>query len=148
MTKLVQKEAKRIADAIVELVERTDRPVTLARIEREIPGFKSDGDLGWQYYIETKDGDGAVWSDMTESGYMALRKILSERRVAVQFVCPQVYLREGRRLRIGESLPIGLVCAAAANFDGPYWLMQVSQDWSDRLLLMPERFRPLNPSPA
>jgi len=35
----MEQQAIRIADAIVELVERTDAPVTLARIDREIPGF-------------------------------------------------------------------------------------------------------------
>jgi hypothetical protein len=40
--KQIEKQANRIADAIVELVERTDGPVTLARIHREIPGFATE----------------------------------------------------------------------------------------------------------
>jgi hypothetical protein len=154
MTKQVEKQAKRIADAIVEMVGRADGPVTLAQIEREVPGFKSEGAFGWQCYIEGQDE--AVWSGMTEAGAAALWKILSERRVAVQYVSPQVYLREGRRLRIGECLPLGLVPAAAANFDTPHLFMRLSDTDLEMLRTIPgapDRLRPLHatsvpPTPA
>src|SRR5215831_13354312 len=35
----IEKEAGRIADEIVRLVERTNGPVTLVQVRREIPGF-------------------------------------------------------------------------------------------------------------
>lgn len=48
-------EAARIAAAIVDYVERTNRPVTLSDIEREVPGFATNDrsaytvmrELGW-----------------------------------------------------------------------------------------------------
>jgi hypothetical protein len=46
-TDQIEKSANRIADAIVELVERTDGPVTLAQVEREIPGFAKKDPPAW-----------------------------------------------------------------------------------------------------
>src|SRR2546423_1262464 len=81
----IEKQASRIADAIIELVERTDGPVTLARIDREISGFAQKGGPSWEYVIELPDGgEVVVWDGMTEAGLAALRKVMSGRRVAVQ----------------------------------------------------------------
>ena len=43
----LEKQTNRIADAIVELVERIDGPVTLAQVEREVPGFAGHAPPFW-----------------------------------------------------------------------------------------------------
>ena len=48
----LEKQTNRIADAIVELVERTDGPVTLARVEREVAGFAKHEPPSWSFVIE------------------------------------------------------------------------------------------------
>ena len=48
----IEKDASRIADAIIELVERTDGPVTLARVDREVAGFAKDEPPTWSVVIE------------------------------------------------------------------------------------------------
>ena len=40
-------EASRIANTIVDLVERTDGAVTLREVERKVPGFVAQGSLWW-----------------------------------------------------------------------------------------------------
>ena len=43
----IENQASRIADAIVGLVERTDGPVTLTQIEREVEGFMTKEPQSW-----------------------------------------------------------------------------------------------------
>src|SRR5947209_17273910 len=92
--KQTEKQATRIADALVDLVERTDGPVTLARIEREVEGFMTKGPPSWSYTLGERPEQPAVvvWGGMTEAGAAALRQVMCERRVAVQFVTRAVYL--------------------------------------------------------
>src|SRR5580704_6670940 len=92
----LEKEARRIADAIVTLVERTDGPVTLARLDREIPGFSQTDGPSWEYYVEHDAGETVIWEGMTEAGHLALRKVISGRRVAIQPVNLLPYLLEER----------------------------------------------------
>jgi hypothetical protein len=54
--KQTEKQATRIADAIVDLVERNDGPVTLAQIEREVEGFAKEEPPTWEYFLERDDG--------------------------------------------------------------------------------------------
>ena len=88
--KQIEKQANRIADAIVDLVERTDGPVTLAQINREIPGFGTGEDPSWAYHINHEGGVGIIWDGMTKAGTEALRKVIRGRRVAVQLVDPRL----------------------------------------------------------
>jgi hypothetical protein len=46
----MENQANRVADAIVDLVERNNGPVTLARIGREIPGFAKSRDARHERY--------------------------------------------------------------------------------------------------
>jgi len=83
--KQVDEQASHIADAIVDLVERANGPVTLGEIDREIPGFVAKEPPSWQYFYEHDDGREAVfWGGMTEAGVEALRKVLRGHRVAIQ----------------------------------------------------------------
>ncbi len=47
----LEKDTRRIADAIVELVERTDGPVTLVQVEREVPGFAKHDAPSWGHVL-------------------------------------------------------------------------------------------------
>jgi hypothetical protein len=79
---------------------------------------------------------------------MALKAILSERRVAVEDAPPAVYLLEERWLESKDWAPTVLLPVKVANLEGPYWLMRVSQDRLDKLPSMPEtegRYKLLNP---
>ena len=75
-----------MADAIVDLVGRTDGPVTLGEIDRKIPGFAANEPPSWNYYFELDDREVVIWDGMTKAGFLALRKVIRGRRVAVQFV--------------------------------------------------------------
>jgi hypothetical protein len=117
--KQLEKQASHIADAIVDIVERCDGPVTLAQIKRETPGFGTDKDPSWEYHIEHEGAVRTVWDGMTEAGKEALRKVIRGRRVAVQFVHPRLYILEGFSFRIDRCLPIVLLPARAANLETP-----------------------------
>src|SRR5436309_4753621 len=132
MAKQMEKAATRIADTIVELVERVGGPVTFARIEGEIPGFTSDGVRGWEYAIEKNDREMIIWDGMSQAGFTALRRVLSEHRVAVQYVSPVLYVVEGHLLQNENWVPMALLPARAANVDGPRWLTRLPQEALDR----------------
>jgi len=117
--KQIEKQANRIADAIVELVERTDGPVTLAQINREIPGFSTNEDPSWDYHIKHEGGVGIIWDGMTEAGTEALRKVIRGRRVTVQLVDAWLYILEGGGIRNERWRPIVLLPARAANLETP-----------------------------
>jgi hypothetical protein len=130
----IEKQANRIAEAIVKLVECTDGPVTLAQIHREIPGFGTKEPSSWEYVIERHDGKGEVviWGGMTEAGLAALRKVMSGRRVAVQrLVNPLLYFIEGHCYESENWMPIVLLPARAANLDTRLWRMRGSQAFLD-----------------
>jgi hypothetical protein len=114
----IEKQANRIADAIVDLVERCDGPVTLAQINREIPGFGTDEDPSWAYHINHEGGVGIIWDGMTKAGKEALRKVIRGRRVAVQLVDPRLYILEGYSMSAG-CFPVVLLPARAANLETP-----------------------------
>ena len=83
----LEKDTRRIADAIVELVERTDGPVTLARVHREVAGFTKPEPPSWAHVVTHGRGEISFWYDMTKAGLAALINVMSnERRVAIQFV--------------------------------------------------------------
>ena len=112
----MEKVASGIADAIVALVERADGPVTLSRIEREVPGFAKKGPPTWSRVLERSDGEALIWDGMTEAGSIALGKVMAGRRVAVQMVSPILYMIEGDALPQNENwLPVVLLPATAAQ---------------------------------
>src|SRR5262249_41987456 len=84
----------RIANAIVDLVERTDGPVTFTQIEREVEGFATNEPSSWAYALGERPGQPAVvvWNGMSEAGAAALCQVMLGRRVAVQIVTPDLYL--------------------------------------------------------
>jgi hypothetical protein len=121
-------QADRIADAIVELVERTDGPVTLARIDREILGFAKKEPPTWEYVIEHSGGEALIWDGMTEAGLAALRKVMPGRRVAVQPLINLLpYILEGDYPRRDNWMPVVLLPVRTANLDTPNWRMRCSQ---------------------
>src|SRR5579863_735497 len=95
-TQQLEKEAGRVGDAIVALVERTDGPVTLARLDREIPGFAQREGPVWEYAVHNGPPEKVIWDGMTEAGCLALRKVISGRWVAVQLVDVLPYIFEKR----------------------------------------------------
>jgi hypothetical protein len=88
----LEKRSSKIADAIVDLVNDTDGPVTLLQVEREVPGFAMNGLPAWYFAFHRPSGDDLVWGGITEAGEAALRKIVYGRKVAIQFVTPLPYL--------------------------------------------------------
>ncbi len=70
----IEKEASRIADAIVKLVERTDGPVTLAQVEREVAGFAEDEPPTWNFGIERGGVETVYWTGLTEAGEAGFKK--------------------------------------------------------------------------
>jgi hypothetical protein len=128
----IEKQASGIADAIVDLVERTDGPVTLSQIDREIPGFAANGPPTWEYFIEHADGKIIIWNQMTEAGFTALRKVIRGRRIAVQFVNALRYFLEDCFVDDERWWPIVLLPARAANLETPAFpLMRASQEYRD-----------------
>jgi hypothetical protein len=126
----LEKLANGIADLIVDLVERNDGPVTLAQIDREIPGFAKKEPPAWcQMYGH--NGETFIWDGMTEAGNVALRKVMYGRRVAIQFVNKLPYIVEGCFIENEHWWPIVLLPARAANLESPVLLIRASQKYRD-----------------
>jgi len=121
----LEREAGRIADAIVELVERSDGPVTLAQVQREISGFAKHEPPSWEHVVKHDGRETSFWSEMTEAGLTALLKVTRERRVAIQFVSILPYILDGCLIENEDWQPIVLLPARAANVDSPNWLLRV-----------------------
>ena len=135
--KKLEKQASLIADAIVELVERTDGPVTLARIDREIRGFAANEAPSWEYVIEHGSEETLVWDGMSKAGLAALRKVMSGRRVAVQHLINLTpYLLEGGFPPRVNWMPVVLLPVRTANLDTPKWLMRYSEKFLDQCMRM------------
>lgn len=117
-----------IADAIVNLVDDTNGPVTFLQVEREVPGFKSEEHSRWDYLIESSGKECLIWSGMSKAGYGALSKVISGRRVAIQFVSALPYIVEDFLLSDPGWLPSVLVPAKAANLETPRQLLRTSED--------------------
>ena len=143
-TEQIEKHANHIADAIVELVERCDGPVTLARITREIPGFGTNEDPSWDYHIKHEGGVGIIWDGMTEAGTKALSKLIRGRRVAVQLVSAILYLLEGYSILDERCVPIVLLPARAANLETPAFLLRVARAQHEWMMQATAEKRPGN----
>jgi hypothetical protein len=138
MTSKKENLAKKIAKAIVELVERVGGPVTLAQIEREVPGFaeRPDSAEAWSYVTGFGDEEGSlIWDGMTEEGCAALRSVLLERRVAVQMTPALLYWLEGRHPLDQSWAPISLLPGRMANLETPRLLIRGSQDVLDQAMV-------------
>jgi hypothetical protein len=133
MSKRKESAVSEIANAIVDLVERTGGPVTLARIEREIAGFKADDDVkrSWEWVIGEDQDENLIWDGMSEEGCSALRKILLERKVAMQPAPKLVYFVEGGCPKHQNWFPISLVPARMAKLDTGGVLIRGPQDVLD-----------------
>jgi hypothetical protein len=129
--KRTERQAKRIADAIVDLVERTDGPVTFARIAREISGFAKVEPPARVFELVDSDERKVIWGGLTEAGHAALRKVMCGRRVAVQHVSSEFYLRDRCCLPDKDWLPTVLLPVRAANLDTPNWRVRCSQRLRD-----------------
>jgi hypothetical protein len=127
----LEKLANRIADLIVDLVERNDGPVTLVQIDREVPGFAKKEPPAWCYVVEHVGGEMFIWEGMTEAGHAALRKVMNGRRVAIQFVNVLPYILEDCLIENENWRPIVLLPARAANLNSPKWLIRASQEYRD-----------------
>jgi hypothetical protein len=145
----IEKQASHIADAIVDLVERTDGPVTFTQIEREVEGFATNEPSSWAYELGERPGQPAlvVWDGMSEAGAAALRQVMRERRVAVQIVTPDLYL--DRFLEDEKWIPLVLLPVRAANLDGLRWHMRAPETYLDPTdPFLKENFRFLTPGPV
>jgi hypothetical protein len=142
-TAQLERLSNEIADAIVDLVNDTDGPVTLAKIEREISGFTKSDSPVWHFELNYPGGNQFVWGDMTEAGESALRKIVHGKRLAVQFVTPQPYLIEGYMNFIDRSdwLPIMLLPARSANISTNLLARLSPQSLEDTLASTPSNGR-------
>src|SRR5262249_32463950 len=108
-------EADRIAAEIVELVERTDGPVTFLDIEREVPGFHKKDLPVWAFMLGRNE-ESVLWGGMTKPGLAALHKVLDEQRVALQYVGAVLYLAaDGFMFTCDNWSPAVLLPAKAAN---------------------------------
>jgi len=128
--------AKNIANAIVELAERVSGPVTLAQIEREIPGFAEQDDTtrSWSYLTGDQE-ENLIWDGMTEEGCAGLRSVLVGRRVAIQMTPLPIYWLEGRYPVCQNWVPISLLPARMANLETPRLLIRGSQDVLDQAMV-------------
>jgi len=144
-----QKQVIRIANAIVDLVERTDGPVTFTQIEREVEGFATNEPSSWAYALGERPGRpaGVIWNGMSEAGAAALCRVMQERRVAVQIVTPDLYL--DRFPEDEKWIPLVLLPVRAANLDGPHWHMRAPPAYLDPTdPFLKENCRFLTPGPV
>ncbi|QOZ23133.1 hypothetical protein [Bradyrhizobium sp. CCBAU 51753] len=140
------RKVTRIADAIVDLVERTGGPVLLHELDQKVPGFKASGRWSYNYFITNNGKEIVYWQGMTEAGLEALRSVLSSRRVAVQYVSRLLYLLDSVEVDAGAWEPIALLPVRAANIDTRKWAVRASQASRAKALSMaPSDFRPLTP---
>jgi hypothetical protein len=151
-TAKTRKEAVRIANAIVALVERHDGPVTLARLDCEIPGFAQQAGPSWQFAHEHGGGEIVIWEGMTEAGYLALHEVMFGRRVAVELLSnPLPYFVADKFPECENWQPVLLLPVRAANMDTPRLLLHWPQDHRDNVIAIAaaegkKGYKPLNPT--
>lgn len=130
-TTQLEKLSNKIADSIVDFVNNTDGPVTFSDVELNIPGFAKNEPPTWGYVIAGSGRERLIWSGMTEAGKVAVSKVISGRRVAIQFVNVLPYLLhmlDGWHVHDDDWLPSMLVPAKAANLEAPRQLIRASED--------------------
>jgi hypothetical protein len=138
----------RMAREIVNLVERTDGPVPLNRIDEQVVGFREPCGPNWSNSIPHNTGEVVIWNGMTKPGAEALRYVLDKRQVALQFVNVLPYVFEDVRLLDPAWQPVVLLPVRAANIDGPHWAFRVPAEMAPQMALRlarDDRYRPLTP---
>ncbi len=124
-----------IADAIVDLVDRAGEPVTLAQIEREIPGFAAENG---QEKFQCTAGDGnledVIWDGMTKQGSDALKQVLKERMVAMQASPLSAYASQGRSVADPTWVPVALVPACMGNLEAPQMRTRGPKQYLDQVM--------------
>jgi hypothetical protein len=125
-TDQLDQTAAAISNAIVELVERTDGPVTLAQIAREIPDLAANRSPGWKYAFEHSGVIWTIWSGMSKAGSAALRNVTTGYKVAVQLVNELPYIAENCMLQTENWMPIVLLPKRTGNLRTPNWLLRAS----------------------
>jgi hypothetical protein len=133
----LEKETSRIADAIVTLVERTNGPVTLVQVEREIAGFADHEGPSRCHVITHANGETSFWNGVSQAGVAAFRKVMEERLVAIQYVSIVPYLFDGCVVPDEHWQPIVLLPAKAANMATPIGLIRWPEKFLARLLKSP-----------
>ena len=126
--------SNRIADAIVALVNDTNGPVKFSRIDIEVPGFKSEERSTWDYLIDNAGKEFLIWSGMSEAGFLALSKVISGHRVAIQYVNVLPYILDDYLPCDDAWLPTVLVPANAANLETPRRLYRMSEHCQQYLM--------------
>jgi hypothetical protein len=134
----------RIADAIVDLVERTSGPVFLHEIDDQVPGFRARGPRGYIYFIQRNGKETVYWAGMTTSGFKALQSVLNDRRVAVQYVSYLPYFFDGAAIDVEGWQPIALLPSRAANLSTSKWDLRVSPE-AQQIAVATGKARPLIP---
>jgi hypothetical protein len=133
-TTQLERLSNKIADAIVDLVNATDGPVTFSEVQLAVPGFAKREPPTWQYLIELRSGEEIlIWNGMSEAGYLALRKVISGRRVTIQYVNMVPYIPHLCPTD-DNWMPAILLPAKAANLETPRWLQRTSEFCRDYLL--------------
>jgi hypothetical protein len=141
----------RIAKEIVDLVERTDGPVPLNRVDEEVSDFRASPGPSWEFFVRRNTGEVILWNGMTEEGCVALRQVLNERKVALQRVNALPYIIENVRLLDPNWQPVVLLPVRAANIDGVSWAFRVPPAMASQVmqrLAGDARYRPLIPRPV
>jgi hypothetical protein len=144
----ISKTAARIADAIVDLVDRSEGPVPLNKIDEQVPGFIASRSKAWSYFIQRTSGDAVIWNGMSKAGYEAFQHVLTSREVALQHVNVMPYFFEGVRLLDPAWQPVVLLPIRAANIDGPLWAFRVPPAMARQFMFGPGadgRYRSLIP---
>jgi hypothetical protein len=130
----------RIVKEIVDLVESTDGPVPLNRIDDQVRGFSarcSRSRRRYEYFMRHNSGEVIIWNGLTKAGRDALQCVLYERKVALQFVNVIPYVFENVRLLDPDWQPVVLLPVRAANIDGPKWAFRLPPALVHRFLSGP-----------
>jgi hypothetical protein len=139
----------RIADKIVDFVERTNGPVFLHEIDQEVRGFRATKAPSYNYFVERGGKETIYWEGMTKAGRDALRCVLNNRRVTVQCICKLPYFFDGIEIDDADWQPIALLPVHAANIYTPTWLARISPELQETALRSGNgQFRALVPQPV
>jgi hypothetical protein len=130
-SKQVETLASRIANDIVELVERVDGPVTLARVDREVGDFATSQRPSWERLFA---GDHFIWANMTQAGDTALANVLYGRRVSIQSVSVLPYILDDCVFVDDRWWPIVLLPAKAANLESPTLLIRATAAYQSQCM--------------
>jgi hypothetical protein len=146
-------EIERIANDIVDLVEHTDGPVLLSEIDGKVTGFAASRGPAYSYFYSHEGDVVTVWHNMTSAGYLALRRVLKARRVAVQLVNVLPYLLKGIIVHDDTWQPIVLLPARAATLETPNFDRRLPQKRQQDYLKHVRAtgkpgYRPLSPRPV